>query len=288
MSWLAGQPGFVSPAFIVKNHFELKNAQRVLFDSNMLEDAWGGFSQAGFSIVITPKNQVLGTASVCPICQVTDITVRYVTISHVGGGFQIANVLDATNADPPKAGERYSIHDVIADDIDKDKYAGHGTFAQVSTIAIPLLRDVSINHVTAFPPHVLFNVGGPNTVKMPGFAFNNSIVASGDSAVTSTGAFGNADCAVYAPLPILQQCFSNYSFSSNAILGSPAVFPPSKWPANNLFYTSADTVGFVNYNEGNGGDYHLLPSSPLKGAASDGTDLGADVDAVLSALSNVR
>jgi hypothetical protein len=44
----------------------------------------------------------------------------------------------------------------------------------------------------------------------------------------------------------------------------------------------------VNYQNGNGGDYHLLPNSPAKGAASDGKDLGADVDAVLSAVKGVK
>jgi hypothetical protein len=30
-----------------------------------------------------------------------------------------------------------------------------------------------------------------------------------------------------------------------------------------------------------GGDYHLAASSPYKGQATDGTDPGADIDAVL-------
>ena len=33
-----------------KNLFELKNAQRVLFEGNILENSWGGFSQRGFAI----------------------------------------------------------------------------------------------------------------------------------------------------------------------------------------------------------------------------------------------
>src|ERR1700691_1079065 len=66
MFWMQGQPGFKAPAFIVKNHFELKNAQRVLFDSNILDDNWGGFSQHGYSILLTPKNHDGDGASVCP------------------------------------------------------------------------------------------------------------------------------------------------------------------------------------------------------------------------------
>jgi hypothetical protein len=72
------------------------------------------------------------------------------------------------------------------------------------------------------------------------------------------------------------------------ILGVPAKYPPSQWPSGNQFYSSPEHVGFANFNGGNGGDYHLLPSSPAKGAASDGRDLGANLDAVLAAISTVR
>jgi hypothetical protein len=287
MSWMQGQPGFAGPAFIVKNHFELKNAQRVLFDSNVLEDTWGGFTQHGYSVVLTPKNQGVGNENVCPLCQVTDVTVRYVTISHVGGAFQIANGLEQPNG-VALQGQRYSIHDVIVDDIDEVKYAGYGVFAQVSTIAETLLQNVKISHITAFPPKMLFNVGGPDTVKMPGFIFSNSIVTSGQYPVWSTGAFGTSDCAKYdKPLTTMELCFSGYTFSNNAILGSPSSYPPSSWPTDNSF-NSASAIGFVNFSNGKGGDYHLLPSSPARGAASDGTDLGADVDAVFAAINGVR
>ncbi len=87
--WMTGQPGFCKAGLSsLRINFELKNAQRVLFDSNVLEDTWGGFTQHGYSVVITPKNQHGGKgADVCPLCLVTDVTVRYVTISHVGGAF---------------------------------------------------------------------------------------------------------------------------------------------------------------------------------------------------------
>jgi hypothetical protein len=287
MFWMQGEPGFTAPAFIVKNHFELKNAQRVLFDSNLLEDTWGGYSQSGYSVVLTPRNQEgeFG-GNVCPLCKVTDVTVRYTIISHVAGAFQIANTITLPNG-LPLDGERYSIHDVIADDIDGVKYAGYGTLAQVSTIAVPLLQKVAINHITAFPPRELFNVGGPGTLKMPGFVFTNSIVTSGEYPIWSIG--GSGDCANQdVPLNVMEQCFSGYTFSSNAILAAPTEYSPSTWPSGNWFYSSADAINFVSYNNGNGGDYHLLPSSPAKAAASDGTDLGANVDAVLTALSGVQ
>jgi hypothetical protein len=44
---------------------------------------------------------------------------------------------------------------------------------------------------------------------------------------------------------------------------------------------------FVNFNNGNGGDYHLAARSPYKNAGTDGKDLGADVDAVLQYTNGV-
>ena len=49
-------------AWTVKNLFELKNAQRVLVDGNVLERNWPQ-AQNGYSILLTPRNQD-GTAGI--------------------------------------------------------------------------------------------------------------------------------------------------------------------------------------------------------------------------------
>jgi len=296
LTWLQGQSGYVGGTngnpFIVKNLFELKNAQRVLLDSNIMEDSWGGFSQVGFAILLTPKNQSINGNNLCPVCQVTDVTIRYDSISHVGAGMQIGNGLSATGGSA-LAGERYSIHDVIVDDIDGVTYNGPGQFAQVSTgPGAPLLQNVTINHVTAFPPSTLLLVGDSVAIssQMNNFVFTNSIVNAGLYPVWSTGTNGTANCAVHdSPLTAFNACFNSSStFNANAIIAPSFNYPPSKWPSGNFFPASAAAVQFVNYNGGNGGDYHLQPSSPYKGAGTDGKDLGADVDAVDSAIAGVE
>ncbi len=71
LTWMRGQAGYVGGAdgnpFIVKNLLELKNAQRVVIDGNIMENSWAGFSQVGFAILLTPKNQGgrMGT-NLCP------------------------------------------------------------------------------------------------------------------------------------------------------------------------------------------------------------------------------
>ena len=294
MTWMKGQPGYVGGVsgnpFVVKNLFELKNAQRVLLDGNTMENAWGGFSQVGFAVLLTPKNQAVGPANVCPDCEVTDITIRNTRISHVAAGMQIANGFSDSGG-TARAGERYSIHDVIIDDIDGVKYSGPGQFAQISMgPSSPLLQDVTINHVTAFAPSILFLVGDDTTVNPPmkNFVFTNSIVNAGTYPVWSTGG-GSVNCAYHdSPLTTFHACFSPYAFAANAIVASGANYPAAKWPSGNFFTGSATAVQFVNYNGGNGGDYHLRPSSPYKGAGTDRKDLGADVDVVDAAVASAQ
>lgn len=295
LTWMKGQPGYVGGAdgnpFVVKNLLELKNAQRVLIDGNILENSWGGFSQVGFAILLTPKNQARGkTENVCPDCQVTDVTIRNAVIRHVAAGMQIANGL-SDNGGKARAGERYSIHDVIIDDIDGVKYQGPGEFAQISMgVGTAVLQDVAINHVTAFPPSTLFLIGDQTDVnpRMKNFTFTNSIVSAGNYPVWATGG-GSLNCAIHdSPLTTFNACFSSYSFVANAIIETPSSFPAAKWPLGNFFPTAPTAMQFANYNAGNGGDYHLQSSSPYKGMGTDGRDLGADADAVDSAIVGVE
>ncbi len=289
MVWMPGQPGFVGGVsgrpFIAKNLFEIKNAQRVLFEGNILENSWGGFSQSGIAIALTPKNQA---PNLCPLCRVTDITLRYNRVSHVGGGMIVANVPSDTGG-ASTAGERISVHDMVFDDIDGTTYKGFGVFAIIMS-KVPKLQDVRFDHITAFPTRVLFNIGGnAGEQKIVNFAFRNSIVRAGERQLTSTGG-GASNCASghSQPQDLLDNCFQDISFTHNAVVGAVG-----GWPKENFFPGGFSDVGFVNFNNGNGGDYSLCkaPKQPAscKGASkyakagTDGKDLGADIDAIENA-----
>jgi hypothetical protein len=79
----------------------------------------------------------------------------------------------------------------------------------------------------------------------------------------------------------------NRTSSKNNPPHTPSAFPPSRWPGGNIFY-GTPAIQFVSFGNGIAGDYHLLPGSPAKGAGSDGQDLGANVDAVLGAISAIQ
>ena len=285
--WMTGQPGFVGgnsgQPFIVKNHFELKNAQRVLFEGNVLENVWGGFTQTGFSILLTPKNQ----GNACPLCRVTDITIRDCRIAHVGSGFLIGNgASDAGGSSA--AGERYSIHDVVIDDSDGKKY-GFGFFMLLASKE-PTLKYVRMDHITAISPRVFLSLGikGP---KIQNFTFTNNLVGANERQINSAGG-GPENCAFQpdkqGPAGILRHCFDSVTFTHNVIINGF-----DSWPPGNFFPKNIGQVGFA---KGTGlNEFRLCKqkdagckgSSKYAGAATDDKDIGADIDLVEAATKGV-
>ena len=158
MSWMQGNTPFVGgptgDPFIVKNHLELKNAIRVLIEANLMENSWGGFTQKGHAILFTPKNQHTRSGqNVCPICQVTDVTLRYTQISHAGGGIVLATAISGDGGDgaPALAGTRFSIHDVVMDDLSKNYLGGGEGFEIANSWPANPINTITINHTTVFP-----------------------------------------------------------------------------------------------------------------------------------------
>jgi hypothetical protein len=286
--WMRGAPGFVGGrdgnSFIVKNLFELKNAQRVLLEGNVLDNSWGGFTQVGFAMLLTPKNP-----GNCSICMVRDVTVRYSRIAHAGAAMQIGNGLSDYGF-AALEGSHYSIHDLVFDDM---KYEGcpgcNGDMFQITTTpkAPPTLwlHDVSIRHITVATnrAHAGWAIAGP--AGQQNMVFDNSIVDSG--VIPNVNAGGGATQCYYGKSVIkgvLDACWSHYTFSNNVLIDARA---NQTWPAENFAVGSASGVGFVSWNGGKGGDYHLASSSPFKGKATDGKDPGADIDAVDAATAGV-
>jgi hypothetical protein len=200
---------------------------------------------------------------------------------------QIANMLSDTKG-ASTSGERISIHDVLFEDMDNAKYKGSGTFAYIISTT-PKLRDVLLEHITAFPPDILFGIKGiVGDSKIINFTLRNSILGTGRQGVITTGG-GPINCASKQPhaAAILENCFQDPSINHNVIVGSNSV-----WPKGNYLVRNPSDVGFVNFNSGNDGDYHLCkakippackgPSKYLK-AGTDGKDLGADIDAIEAA-----
>lgn len=293
-AWNPRDPGFVVayPGFlgyIVKNLFELKNAQRVLLEGNRMEYSWGGYSQDGFAMVLTPRG-AWG--------HVDDVTIRYNYISHVGTGFQIvatrnctpnpSNPTQCQNGSGPVedsgGAARLSLHDNLVDDVNATYYLGGGSMAQVSS---GLQENAPLNHlvfnhntfVTDGIEGNILTIGTFPTNPQPQmgpFTFLNNIVRAGqNNGIWSVGQ--PSICAVdMNPIPTLTNCFTESEATSNLVVGWGWTRPAPDWPAGNQ--TPEDyTPVFVNPLL-SGGDYHVLP--PYQKAGTDGQDLGADIDTI--------
>jgi len=294
LTWKPGDANFVGgptgEPFIVKNNFELKNAQRVLLEGNILENSWGGFSQTGFSILLTPKNQAPG---VCPICKVTDVTIRYNRVIRVAGVLQIANALGGHNDENliSAGGGRYSIHDLVAEEIQQKDFKGPGSFAMIGS-KIPPLHDVWITNCTAFPPGVLISVYNPSEgPKMTGIKIEDNIFGASERQIGSTGG-GPGNCAFQpgklGPEGVLKSCFAEQSFASNVIVGGRG-----SWPASNVAVKDEASLGLRNISKGDfrpcgQGDSGCGKVSPALKAGRNGRNAGADMDAIEKAIAGVR
>lgn len=295
--WMPGTPGQVKglngKSFVTKNHLELKNAVRVLVEANMMENNWGGFTQAGYAVLLSPKNQHTHKGNVCPKCQVTDVTIRYTRISHTASGLQLATSLsgDGRNGGPALSGQRWSIHDIVMDDISKKYFGGGNLFMIANGWHRSPVNTITINHVTAFPDagaHLMMIGNSIQDPDMFGLVFTNNLVATGQYPVWSSGG-GWSSCAYHgSPEQKIRKCFSTYTFKNNALIGTPDAFPPSSWPSGNSFPANANQVDFTQYDDGINGDYSLKSNSPYKNKGTDGKDLGADIAGLNAALQGVE
>jgi hypothetical protein len=296
--WMRGsspfQGGVGGNPFIVRHHLEFKNAIRVLVEDNLMENVWGGFGETGDAILLTPKSQhIKSGANVCPICQVTDITLRYTHIIHASGGIEIGTVLSGNGANgaPALAGTRFSIHDVVMDDISRTYIGGGWLFSMGNDWLVNPLNTVTIDHITGFPDSEGGILALGNKISNPqmyGFVFTNSIVTAGRYPVWN--ASGGATSCAHSDVPLtsLNSCFGTYTFNNNALVAAPERDPESAWPTGNMFATAVNFVDFAAYNNANGGNYQLMPGSPYQSMGTDGRDLGADIAGLTAALAGVE
>ena len=250
LSWI-GSP------WTVKNLLEFKNAQRVLVAHNRFENNWPA-AQQGFALLMTPRNQDGGA----PWSIVQDITFSSNLIINVGSAF---NISASDDLHPSRATSRVLIRDNVV--IVTGLQAASGRVFQ--TLGGP--TDVTIDHNTAFcsaaSGNAVFGMA-ENKLKAERYTFTNNVVSKGNWGFIGTGT-GDG-------LATLNAMFANWTFSRNAIIGGSS----SAYPTGNFFPANEGAVKFVDIAAGN---FRLTDKSPYRNAATDGRDLGADVDAVRAA-----
>jgi hypothetical protein len=254
LRWKADDPSYGGVHWSVKNIFELKNAQRVLVEGNTFENNWAD-AQNGFSILFTIRNQD-GTA---PWSVVADVTFRNNIVRHVAGG---VNILGMDDQHPSQQMHRVLISNNVFDDVNGAGRGGNGFLFQL----VNGTDGVRIDHNTAFHTgNVVMADGAQHT----NFAYTNNIAPHNAYGVIGTGTgVGNSTLNAYFPVN---------TFADNVLTTGPSY----SYPTSNFFPTATGDVGFVDYA---GGNYRLLATSPYHNGGTDGTDLGANIDAIDAAI----
>jgi hypothetical protein len=259
LSWRVGSASYAGIHWSVKNLLELKNAQRVLIDGNLLENNWGD-AQNGYGVLFTVRNQD-GTA---PWSNVSDVTFTNNIVRHSGGG---VNMMGADYLHPSQPTQRILIQNNLFDDISGTGWNGTGTFFQIMDGG----SDVVVDHNTVLQSgNMITATYSSALVPASSFVFTNNIVP-----YNQYGVFG--DYGVGLGMLAINAYFPGSSFARNAIVGGLA----SNFPADNYYPSALAAVGFVDLANRN---YALAPGTPYVRAGTDGKDVGADFTAMAAAM----
>jgi hypothetical protein len=242
----------------VKNLFELKNAQRVLIEGNVMENNWLD-AQIGFAIVF-------GSADTSyPWCVVQDVTMQYNHIHNSAGGFNLfdhyGNALTM---------RRVAVRHNLLTNIGAPGLGQNGRMFQLQG----RVDDLAIENNTGFAPQVYITFGdkaGP----MSRFSFRNNI--GGEALYPVHGGLGNGAqaIAVYTT--------AGSRFERNVIVTR---MPPRVLPPNNTYVPARTAIGFTEGSTGPTG-YRLSRESAYYASGTGASKPGVDIDELLKRLADV-
>jgi hypothetical protein len=243
----------------VKNLLELKNARHVTIEYNMFENNWAN-AQKGYAILFTPRNQD-GT---CPWCVVEDVTFQFNEVRNVAGGVSILGY-DSPNVSAQTATIviRHNLFYGLTTTL-----GGSGWFLMIGDEP----RDVTIDHNTidSDGTTAVYAYGGTATAprQITGFRFVNNALRHRQYGINgASSAYGNTALNAYFPGAVVQR---------NWLQGGT----PARYPAGNLFSGTFEQA----FTDLASADYHVSVGSVLTGAATDGTNIGADIVTLLDGM----
>ena len=253
LSWKADDPSFAGTQWTVKNLLELKNAQRVLIDGNLLENNWPQ-AQTGVAVLFTPRNQD-GTA---PFSAVRDVTFTNNRVRNVSGGIAMKGFDDGH---PSQQLQRVLVRNNLWEDT-------QGTFV----LMLGPIDGVKLDHNTVLGTtgSALFASGAPN----PGFMLTNNLLAF--------GLFGIAGGSTGNGIQTLGVYFPGASVEQNVLIGlGEGRNQMDDLPPLNFVELNFLDVGFIDPATG---DLRLSELSRYRLAGTDGTDVGVDFAAFFAAM----
>jgi hypothetical protein len=240
-----------------KDQIEIKNGRRVLIEGNIIEYSYGT-SQDGHVMNFKANNQSGG----CNWCSAVDITVRNNLFRHLAAVLKIARI----NAPTGELGD-ILVENNIFDNVDQLAFSGVSTtktieFEQDPTNVI-IRNNTIINDNANNNGSLVYFTSTPNVTD-----FNVS------QNLGRANAFGVKGDGVASGWASIDAFTTNPTFAQNSIAGCSA----SAYTGNDCPTYATWEAQFTQYNNGNGGDYHV---------ANNPMNAGADIDAVMAATACV-
>ena len=231
----------------IKNLIELKNAQNVYVDGNVIENIWAA-AQNGYAIVLTPANQYGRT----PWVVVRDVTFTNNIIRNA------ASVLTLTGRDATYGSQqtqRITFRNNLIYNIDPA-----GSYAKTFVMGeSPSTVTIDRNTIIHENSQVVFPYNG----QIQGFTFTNNVTPHNQYGIMGDGGrSGTYSIDMYFPGGIV---------TNNVLAGGNV----SLYPMPNAFPTMAEwSASFANLAAD---DYRILTSSVFYAAGAGGSVPGADL-----------
>ena len=242
----------------VKNLLELKNAQRVLVDGNVLQYTWSA-AQAQ-AIILRSVNQ----GGTCPWCVVQNITVTHNLIQHMPIGVAISACQGPESTNPCVSTNTMLIQNNVLSDSSSATWGGHGWgFVIGSNSTMPPMNALTIDHNTVFTTDAALVLGDSGTTT--NFQYTNNISDLGTYGIlgTSVGS-GTIGLTKYAP----GYTYSDIVFTATAT---------GTYPSGTEWAGSISGVGFTSAmgtDPNISGNLQLTSGSAYHNAGTDGKDIG--------------
>ena len=230
----AGTPATTGTKWTVKNLFELKNAEQVIIEGNILENVWQA-GQYGYAIVLTPRNQY-GTAS---WVRLRDITITNNVVRHASGVLQLSGY-DVNS--PTQQTRGVTIRNNLFYDINPAMWGGGAKVFLIGDAP----ADVVIDHNTIIHTNssVVYAYGSQT---ITGFLYTNNISKHGTYGIMGEGGRSGQ----YS----IDKYFPGSTITYNVLAGGPA----ASYPKPNAFPTLAQwNASFANAAAD---DYRLITAS---------------------------
>jgi len=260
-------------SYDIKNLFEIKNAQRVLFDGNVLENCWPA-AQSGFGVVWIPRS----TNGEFPLALAQDITFTDNVVRNTTGGINVAGLDDQCPAgDGCVTSHRVLIRNNLFYNV-TETLGGPGYLLQTAN-----MHEFTVDHNTM---QAICNTATCWAQFVVTYPTTNEIISNNIINQNVGGQSLIGPVSLFDTVTSIVDNNSGNSLTTNLLYGPgydnnlTQTIVQAEWfpfAASTYFATSANAVGFVDYA---GNNFALAPNSPYKGLGTDGQDLGYNPAAI--------